>query len=194
MAISADVVKELRDRTGISVMACKKALEESGGDMEKAIQILSRKSADVARKKADRTLGAGTVAAYIHNTGQVGAMVLLLCETDFVSKNEEFIKLARDIAMHAAATNPQYVRRGDIDEAQMASIREIFAPEVVGKPENLQAQILSGKVASRLKEIVLLDQPFIKDDTKTIDDLLSAAAQKFGERIEVSKISHFSVR
>ncbi len=194
MAISAEAVKELRDRTGVSVMQCKKALEEGNGDVEKAIQVLSRKSADVARKKADRDLLAGAVASYVHNTGQIGTLVLLSCETDFVSKNEEFTKLAYDIAMHAAATRPQYVRREEMTEAELASLREVFLPEVAGKPENLQEQILTGKIANRLKEIVLLDQPFIKDDSKTIAELLTNASQKFGERIEISKLSCFSVR
>lgn len=107
MAIGTDAVKELRNRTGVSVMECKKALEEAGGDIEKALTVLARRGVEVARKKSDRALGAGTVAAYVHNTGQVGAMVLLACETDFVSKNKEFTELARDVAMHAAAMQPQ---------------------------------------------------------------------------------------
>jgi elongation factor Ts len=150
MAITTDAVKELRDKTGISVMECKKALEEAGGDMEKAMELLQARSAVIAAKKADRELGAGMVAAYVHNTGQVGAMVLLVCETDFVSKNEEFGALARDIAMHVSAM----------------------------RQENVEA---------------LLAEQFIKDPSKTIKDLLSAATQKFGERVEISKVSCFSV-
>lgn len=111
--ISTELVKQLRDKTGISIMQCRKALEETSGDMEKAITILAQKSVDVANKKSDRTLGAGTVASYIHSTGSVGVMVELLCETDFVAKNEEFIKLAKDIAMHAAATAPKYLNPTD---------------------------------------------------------------------------------
>lgn len=194
MAIGAEVVKELRDRTGVSVMECKKALEEAGGDMQKAIEVLSRRSAEIARKKGDRSLGAGTVATYVHTTGQVGAMVLLSCETDFVSKNEEFMQLAYGIAMHAAATNPEYIRREDVGEPQLSAIQNLFVSEVADKPENLREQILTGKVNARLKEIVLLEQTYIRDDKKTIADLLSAATQKFGERIEVSRLSCFSVR
>lgn len=194
MAIAAEVVKALRDKTGVSVMECKKALEEAGGDMDKAIEVLSRRSAEIARKKGDRSLGAGTVATYVHTTGQVGAMVLLSCETDFVSKNEEFMQLAYGIAMHAAATNPEYIRREDVGESALAAIQNLFAAEVVDKPENLREQILTGKVNARLKEIVLLEQSYIRDDKKTIADLLSAATQKFGERIEVSRLSCFSVR
>ncbi len=192
--ISVEIVKELRDRTGISVMQCRKALEEAGGDMEKAIDILSRKSADVARKKADRELGAGSVAAYVHNNAQIGAMVLLSSETDFVSKNAEFIALAHDIAMHAAASRPEYIRRSEVSEAELAHLREVFAPEVEGKPENLREKILEGKVNARLAELVLLEQSFIKDTDKKIQDLLDAATQKFGERIEVSKCVYVTVR
>ncbi len=151
MAITAEAVKELREKTGISVMECKKALEQSDGDMEKALAVLSSRSTQIAQKKSDRALGAGTVASYIHNTGQVGTLVLLSCETDFVSKNEEFIALAREIAMHAAAMRPEGVA-------------------------------------------ALLEQPFIKDQGKTIAELIAAGTQKFGERIEVSELSTFSVR
>ncbi|MDE2212923.1 MAG: elongation factor Ts [Patescibacteria group bacterium] len=194
MAITAEAVKELRDRTGLSVMQCKKALEEAKGDLNKALDILSRKSADVARKKGDRALGAGAVASYIHGNHQVGAMVLLSCETDFVSKNEAFISLARDIAMHAAATRPEHIRQSDVSQSALEKLREIFAPEASGKPANIQEKVIDGKVSARLKETVLLLQPFIKDDSKTIQDLIDAASHKFGERIEVSKCAYFSVK
>jgi len=193
-SISAETVKELRDRTGVSVMQCKKALEEAKGDIAKAIEILSRKSADIARKKGDRALGAGAVAAYVHTTGQVGSMVLLSCETDFVSKNEEFKALARDIAMHAAATRPEYVSREEVSEAALAQLHDMFAPEAADKPANIREKVLEGKINSRLSEIVLLEQHFIKDDSKTIQALIDAASQKFGERIVVSKCVYFSVK
>ena len=192
--VSSDLVKELRDKTGVSVMQCKKALEEAGGDMAKAIDILSRKSADVARKKADRELGAGVVASYIHSNAQVGAMVLLSCETDFVSKNEEFVALARDIAMHATATRPEYIRRDDVSPEAVSHLEEIFTPEAAGKPDGIREKVIEGKVNSRLKELVLLDQAFIKDDGKTVQTLIDEASQKFGERIELSKLAFFSVK
>ncbi len=192
--ISADLVKELRDKTGVSVMQCKKALEEAGGDMNKALDILSRKSADVARKKSDRELGAGTVASYVHSNAQVGSLILLSSETDFVSKNEEFAALAREIAMQAAATRPQYIRRSDISEEEIAHLNEIFAPEAAGKPDGIREKVIEGKINARLKEIVLLEQPFIKDDSKTIQDLVDGASQKFGERVEVSKLAVFFVK
>lgn len=145
------MVKELREKTGVSVLECKKALTEAAGDMTKALAVLSTRAAAAVGKKADRVLGAGTVAAYTHNTGQVGSLVLLSSETDFVSKNEEFVALARDIAMHAAAMKPS-----DVTE--------------------------------------LMQQPFIKDPTKTVADLISGATQKFGERVEISQLSCFSVK
>lgn len=150
MTITTEQVKELRDKTGVSVMECKKALEQAQGDMDKALAILGLRSADIMRKKADRALGAGVVSSYIHNTAQVGAMIVLSCETDFVAKNEEFVTLARDIAMHAAAM----------------------------RPENVES---------------MLTQSFIKDQDKTITDLISGAVQKFGERIEVSSLSVASI-
>lgn len=150
MSISAGQVKELRDKTGVSVMECKKALEEAAGDMDRAIALLKERSASLVIKKQDRELGAGVVSSYVHTTGQVGALVLLSCETDFVSKNEGFSMLARDIAMHVAA-----MRQQDIT--------------------------------------ALLAEPFIKDTSKTIADLLSGATQKFGERVQITQVTFFSV-
>ena len=150
MEVTALLVKQLRDATGVSVMECKKALEASAGDIDQAIKILKERSLSLVAKKSDRDLGAGTVSAYVHNTLQVGALILLSCETDFVSKNEEFVALARDIAMHISAM----------------------------KPDSIE---------------LLMAQPFIKDSQKTIQDLLSAATQRFGERIEVGHMSCFSV-
>jgi len=151
MAISAEAVKALRDQTGVSVMECKKALEEAGGDTAKALEILGKRAQASVGKKSDRTLAAGVVSSYIHNTGQIGAMLLLSSETDFVSKNEEFGALARDIAMHAAAMRPESVEE-------------------------------------------LMQQSFIKDPARTIADLISAATQKFGERIEVQSLTITAVK
>ena len=151
MVISADTVKALRERTGVSVIACKKALEDAGGDMKKATALLAEQSALIVEKKQGRTLSAGTVAAYIHNNAQVGAMVLLSCETDFVSKNEAFTSLAYDIAMHAAAMRSQSIE-------------------------------------------VLMAEPYIKNTAQTVGERIAAEVQKFGERIEVSDFSVFSVR
>jgi len=193
MEITTELVKELRDKTGISVMQCKKALEETGGDMEKAIVLLQKKSADIAEKKGSRTLGAGTVATYIHATGTVGTMLELLCETDFVANNEEFKKIARDIAMHATATNPQFLKVEDIDEHSMSLATEMLTKELEGKPEEMKAKILEGKLSAYWSERVLLDQAFIKNPEITIRGLIDSAVQKFGEKIELSRFVRYSV-
>lgn len=186
-------VKALRDRTGISVMQCKKALEDAGGDEEKALMFLRKKGADVAAKKSDRELGAGTVAAYVHANGAIGAMVQLSSETDFVSNNAEFKTLAYDIAMHISATNPAFVSASDIDEAAKAKATEFFKEEVKDKPADMQEKILQGKLDAYFKEKVLLDQPFIKNPELTIQQMIENATQKFGEKIVVSHFSRFSV-
>lgn len=193
MEITTEQIKALRDQTGISVMQCKKALEEVGGDVEKALVILKKKGAEIASKKSDRTLGAGVVVSYIHSTGTIGAMVELMCETDFVSKNEEFKKLAYDIALQVSATNPQFLKKDEIDENARKVATEVFIKEVEGKPENMKAQILEGKLESYFKDLVLLDQSFIKDQNITIAALIDNAVQKFGEKIEVSRYIRYSV-
>lgn len=193
MDISIDVVKELRDRTGVSIMQCRKALEEAEGDMDKAEVILRKRSGAAADKKADRELGAGAIGSYVHD-GAVGAMVLLSSETDFVSKNDEFAALARDIAMHVAAANPTYLSDEDISPDAKEVAHAVFVEEVKDKPADMQEKILEGKMASYFKDQVLLAQPFIKDESKSIRDLLNEAAQKFGERVEISKFARFSSR
>jgi elongation factor Ts len=175
-------------------MQCKKALEEAEGDTEKAILLLRKKSGDVASKKAERELGAGTIASYVHSNKSVGAIVVLSSETDFVSKNEEFQKLAYDIAMHIAATNPPYLHREDVPEIEMDKVIEVLKNEIPkDKPAEMQEKILQGKIDEYLKSQVLLLQPFIKDETQTIAQLLQTAVQKFGERTEVAKFARFSV-
>lgn len=193
MEITTDIIKQLRDKTGVSIMQCKKALEEVSGDMEKAIMLLQKKSADIASKKGGRTLGSGVIGSYLHNTGMVGSMVELLCETDFVAKNEEFIKLARDISMHVSATNPQFLKTEDIDEHSTELAKEMFMKEVLGKPEEMKTKILEGKLAAYWKERVLLEQAFIKNPDLSIRNLIESAVQKFGEKIELSRFVRFSV-
>lgn len=194
MEITTEVVKSLRDATGVSVMQCKKALEEAGGDIEKAKIILRKVSASIASKKADRALDAGVAAAYTHAGGAVVAAVVLACETDFVSKNEEFQKLAHDVAMHVAAMNPSFRSREDVTEADLKAAREVFAQEVQSVPEAARARAIEGKVESFLRERVLLEQPFVKDPTVTIRTLLDSAVQKFGERVELVRFERLSVR
>lgn len=194
MQIDATLVKELRDETGISVMQCKKALEEAEGDKEKARVILARRRSDAAEKKADREIGAGVVGAYVHNTNEVAALVLLGCETDFVAKNEAFVSLARDIAMHVAAQNPQFISRDEVTEDAMQAARDVFQAEVSEKPAELQEKILQGKLDAYFKERVLLEQAFIKNPDETIGDLVTAAVQKFGEKVSVVEIQRVSVK
>jgi elongation factor Ts len=193
MAITTEQIKELRDLTGVSVMQCKKALEEAEGDFEKAQILLRKQSAKAADKKADRTLGAGTVATYLHAGGNVGAMIELLCETDFVSKNEEFKALAREVAMQVAATAPEFVDDSQIDEGVKAKATEIFAGEAEGKPEEIKAKIIEGKLQAYFAEKTLVNQPYIKDGEKTVGGLLQEASLKFGEKIQIGRISRFSV-
>lgn len=174
-------------------MQCKHALEEAGGDVERARVLLRKKGSDAASKKADRTLAAGAVAAYVHTTGEVAALVQLACETDFVAKNEDFVALARDIAMHVTALAPRYVSRDDVPASAIETAKAVFAGEVEGKPEELKEKILSGKLDAYFKDQILLEQAFIKDPERTITDLLESATQKFGERVVVSGMSRLSV-
>ncbi len=190
--ISLDQIKELRDKTGISIMQCRKALEDAGGDMAKAVVILQKKGAEIAEKKSDRALGAGIISSYIHSTGTTGAMLELWCETDFVSKNDDFKTLARDIAMHVVATNPEFVEESDISEEIKEKAKEVFAKEVEGKPENMKEQILSGKLSAYFSDKVLMEQPFIKNPDMTIRAMLQNATQKFGEKVQIGRFVRFS--
>ena len=180
-------------------MQCRKALDEAGGDMEKAIIILRKKSGEIAAKKTDRTLAAGTVQSYVHANGSGGAMVLLVCETDFVSGNDEFKALARDIAMHVTASRPRYLRREEVTADEVAKAKEVFVnemdqkPENKGKPEAVREKILEGKLSSYFGESTLLEQPFIKNPDLTIQGILDQAVQKFGEKIEVARFVRVGV-
>lgn len=193
MEITTDILKVLRDKTGVSVMQCKKALEEAGGDIDKAEVILRKRSSSAAEKKGDRELGAGAIGMYVHG-GEIGAMVLLSCETDFVARNPEFPVLAREIAMQVAATDPKYLSEADIAPEAVEAAKAVFKEEVKDKPAEMQEKILEGKMASYFKDMVLMNQSYIKDEGKTVKDLITEASQKFGERVEVSKFARFSAR
>lgn len=192
-AITTEQVKDLRDKTGVSVMQCKKALEEAGGDVEKALVILRKKSGEVASKKGDRTFAAGTIQSYVHATGRVAAMVELVCETDFVSGNEEFKALARDIAMHVTASNPKFLKKDDIDATARETAKSVFLEEVKDKPAAMQEKILEGKLNTYFGEMVLGNQAFIKNPDITIEGLIQGAIQKFGEKIEIARFTRFAV-
>ncbi len=174
-------------------MQCKKALEEAGGDTAKALVILRKKSGELAAKKSDRTFGAGIVQAYVHSTGRVATLVELVCETDFVSGNEEFKVLAKDIAMHITASNPKFLNKDEITEEAKSVAKEVFMKEVEGKPKEMQEKILEGKLATYFGEMVLLNQPFIKNPELTIEALVLAASQKFGEKIAIARFNRFAV-
>lgn len=191
---TTEEIKALRDETGVSVMQCKKALEEAGGDMEKAKVILRKASAAIAAKKGDRELGAGVAAAYTHAGGAVVGAVVLASETDFVSKNEDFGKLAYDIAMHVAAMAPQFKTREDVKESDIAAARSVFEGEVANLPEAVREKALQGKLDSYLKEKVLMEQPFVKDAAVTVGEMISQAIQKFGEKVELVRFERLSVK
>lgn len=194
MEITSAQLKELREKTGISVMQCKRALEEAGGDMDKAIIILKKKRSEAAEKKSDRALGAGAVGAYVHNTNEVAAMVLLACETDFVSKNEEFVALAKDIAMHVAATNPTYVTKDEVPAEAIEKAKEVFATEIGDKPAEMKEKIMEGKLAAYFKDQILSEQDFIKNPETTIGEMVTGAVQKFGENVSIAQVTRVSVK
>lgn len=193
--ITTEQIKELRELTGISVMQCKKALEEAEGDKEKALLILRKKSGDIATKKGDRELGAGVVESYIHSNKTVGALVELSCETDFVARNEEFVTMARDIAMHITATNPEYVDETEITEDVRGKVIDMFKKEVEesGKPAEIKEKMMEGKLAGYFGERMLLAQSFVKNPDITIKQLIDGGVQKFGEKIAVTRFSRFAV-
>jgi elongation factor Ts len=198
ITISAQDVKSLRDRTGAGIMDAKAALQESGGDVDKAIEILRVKGQASAAKRGERTASEGTVASYIHAGGQIGALVEVDCETDFVARTEEFQAFAREVAMHVAASNPRYVSKEDVDdearEAELRVLREQAAAE--GKPENVQEKIVEGRLNKWLEEIVLLDQKHVNEDkheSKTIGELRAQLAANTGENIVVRRFARFQV-
>jgi elongation factor Ts len=193
--ITTETVKELRDKTGVSVMQCKKALEEAGGDMEKALMVLRKISSAQAEKKADRTLGGGIIHSYIHSNKKVGVLLELNCETDFVASNEEFVNLANDLALHIAGMAPEFVSPSDINEEEKKKATEFFQEEIASldKPEEIKAKVLEGKVNDYFKEKVLLSQPFIKNPDLTIEQRINEVVQKTGEKVAVGRFIRYSV-
>lgn len=194
MTITTEQIKELRDETGVSVMQCKKALEETGGDLEKAKIVLRKVSKQVADKKTGRTLGAGSVASYIHSNGSLGALVELLCETDFVARNDDFKALAHDIAMHIAAMAPEYLKMEDVKEEDKTAAKELFSKDIDDKkPQEMKNKIIEGKLSAYFGEKVLLEQAFVKNPEVNIKTLVEQANQKFGERTEIGRFVRFSI-
>jgi elongation factor Ts len=191
-------VKSLRERTGAGVMDAKAALQESGGDVDKAIEILRVKGQASAAKRGERSASEGAIASYIHAGGQIGALVEVDCETDFVARTDEFQAFVREVAVHVAASNPQYIAKEDVDEeareAELRVLREQAAGQ--GKPENVQEKIVEGKLNKWLEDIVLLDQKHVNEDkheSKTIGELRAELAANTGENIVVRRFVRFQV-
>ncbi len=193
MEITAKMVKELRDKTGAGMMDCKKALVEGDGDFEKAVIYLREKGIAKAASKQGRTTAEGIIATYIHYGDKLGAMVEINCETDFVARTDKFKEFGKDIAMHIAAVAPLYVRREEVDQEYITKEREIFKQQALndGKPENIVDKIVDGRIDKHFSEIVLMEQPFVKDNDKNIDEFVKLMVGAIGENIVVKRFSRF---
>lgn len=193
MEVSASTVKELREKTGAGMMDCKKALAETGGNMDKAIDYLRQKGLAAAAKKADRTATDGAVAAYVHPGGKIGVLVEINCETDFVARTNEFQGLLKDIAMQVAAANPRCVRREEVSSADLDKEIAIYRQQALesGKPEKVVEKIVEGKIDKFYSEVCLLEQSFIKDPDKKVQDVVNEAIARLGENIQVRRFARF---
>ncbi|HSH74229.1 MAG TPA: translation elongation factor Ts [Longimicrobiales bacterium] len=193
--ISAKDVKELRDMTGAGMMDCKKALQESGGDMEKAVDWLRAKGASKAAKRAEKSANEGTIGSYVHFDGKTAVIVELNCETDFVANTDDFRTLARDLAMHVASAAPLAVSPDEIDPSVVEREREVYRQQVLeeGKPEHIAEKIVDGKIQKFFRESALLAQPFVKDPDKTVEQLVTEVSGRTGEKIEVARFARFKV-
>ncbi|GEJ59526.1 translation elongation factor Ts [Anaeromyxobacter diazotrophicus] len=191
--ISANAVKELREKTGAGMMDCKKALAEAGGDAAKAEELLRKKGLSAAAKKSGRVASEGAVASYIHMGGKIGVLVEVNCETDFVARTDGFQGLVKDLAMHIAAANPLYVRREEVPPEVIEKELEIARAQAreQKKPEAIVEKIAQGKVDKYFKEVALLEQPFVKDDKKTVQETITDAVAKIGENIQVRRFARF---
>ena len=195
MEISMELIKDLRQRTGAGVVDCKTALQEGGGDTEKAIEYLRRKGLATAAKKAARVAADGLVSSYIHAGGKIGVLVEVNCETDFVAKTEGFQAFVKDVAMQIAAANPQYVRREEIPGEVLDKERQIYRAQAMEsrKPEKVIGKIVEGKLEKFYSEVCLLEQPYIKDGDLTIKEVLDALIGKIGEKIQIRRFARFQL-
>jgi len=193
--ITSQMVKELRDKTNAGMMDCKKALGETEGDLEKAVDLLRQKGLAVAAKRADRATSEGVVECYIHAGGKLGVMVEVGCETDFVAKTDDFKAFAKDIAMHVAAVNPISVTRADVPSDMIDREKDIYINQAKesGKPENIIEKIVTGKIEKYLSEICLMDQKYVKNPDLSIQDLLNELIAKMGENISIKRFARFQV-
>ena len=195
MEITADKVKELRERTGIGVMECKSALQESGGDMDKAIEVLRKKGHARAQAKASRTANQGLVASYIHMNGRIGVLIEVNCESDFVARNSDFHELVKELGMQIAAAKPRYISSSDVPEDIVAKEKEIIKAQLgdMKKPPEIMDKIVQGKLGKFFEEICLLDQPYIREDKLKIRDLIAQAIAKIGENIKVGRFARYEI-
>jgi elongation factor Ts len=193
--ISSKDVSELRARTGAGMMDCKRALEEAGGNLDKAGEILRKKGIAKAEKRAGKSASQGVVVSYLHHNGQVGALLELNCETDFVARTDEFQQLARDLALHVASADPFGVNPEDIPADLLERERRIAQEQVAqeGKPENIRGKIVEGKLTKFVAERTLTEQPYVKDDKKTVGQLIKEASGKLGEAIAVRRFARFKI-
>jgi elongation factor Ts len=195
MAIPADQVKRLRELTGAGMMDCKRALEETGGDLERAVEVLRVRGLADAKKREGRVAREGVVDAYIHMNGRLGVLIEVNCETDFVADTTDFRTLSRDIAMHIAASNPRWISREDVPDDVIEGERKLYAEQAreQGKPDQIIERIVQGKLEAFYKDNCLLDQPFVRDDTKTVGELIGETSAKLGEKVEVRRFARFKL-
>jgi len=195
MDITAQQVKELRARTGIGMMECKEALQECGGDIEKAIEILRKKGHARAQEKADRQAADGAVGSYIHANDRLGVLIEVNCETDFVARNDEFKELVKNLAMQVAASNPNYISSEDVPAEIIEREKEIIKAQIqdAKKPPQIIEQIVEGKLKKFFEEVCLLDQPYIRDDKIKVRDLVNSHIAKFGENIKIRRFARFEI-
>jgi elongation factor Ts len=193
--ISAGQVKELREKTGAPMMDCRSALQEAKGDLEQAVIVLRKKGMASAAKKASRSTSEGAVGHYIHAGGKIGVIVEVNCESDFVARTEDFQEMLRDIAMHIAATDPRYIRKEDVTAEDMEREKEIYRAQAAatGKPAPVVEKIVEGKMSKFYEEVCLLEQPFIKEQTITVGQLIGQKVGKLGENITVRRFARFKV-
>jgi len=193
--VSASMVKDLREKTGAGMMDCKKALAESGGNFEKAVDYLRQKGLATAARRAGRVASEGQIGSYVHAGGKIGVMVEVNCETDFVAKTDDFQAFAKDIAMHIAASSPLYIQRENVPPEVLEREREIYRAQAreAGKPEKIMEKIVEGKLEKFYSEVCLLEQPFIKDPDRTVQDLLNGLIGKLGEKVEIRRFFRFQV-
>ncbi len=195
MEVSASMVKDLREKTGAGMMDCKKALSETGGDFQKAVDFLRQKGLATAAKRAGKVASEGVIGSYVHAGAKIGVMIEVNCETDFVAKTDDFQAFAKDLSMHVAAINPLYIQREDVPADVLEKERGIYRVQAqsTGKPEKVIEKIVDGKMEKYYSEVCLLEQPFVKDPDITVKDLLNSLIAKMGEKIEIRRFCRFQV-